>query len=221
MCIRDRGIASAGVSGNFTLANNLGGGLVAAGATTNNALNVARNGGSAGLNTGTVSIQYTTDGSGSSGLAAINANSQAITVNANGYNMAVGAATPSPIVMHRRVGETAMQALTVSNQATASVFSEALNAAFSASAGDAGHNGGSISNLIAGGSNAAAMVVSLNTATAGAKLGSVTLGYQTDGTGPNGNSGLAADSAGTQTIQVSGNVYTLSHIHISEPTRPY
>ena len=202
------GIASAGVSGNFTLANNLGGGLVAAGATTNNALNVARNGGSAGLNTGTVSIQYTTDGSGSSGLAAINANSQAITVNANGYNMAVGAATPSPIVMHRRVGETAMQALTVSNQATASVFSEALNAAFSASAGDAGHNGGSISNLIAGGSNAAAMVVSLNTATAGAKLGSVTLGYQTDGTGPNGNSGLAADSAGTQTIQVSGNVYT-------------
>jgi hypothetical protein len=202
------GIASAGVSGNFTLANNLGGGLVAAGATTNNALNVARNGGSAGLNTGTVSIQYTTDGSGSSGLAAINANSQAITVNANGYNMAVGAATPSPIVMHRRVGETAMQALTVSNQATASVFSEALNAAFSASAGDAGHNGGSISNLIAGGSNAAAMVVSLNTATAGAKLGSVALGYQTDGTGPNGNSGLAADSAGTQTIQVSGNVYT-------------
>ena len=54
------------------------------------------------------------------------------------------------------------------------------------------------------------MVVSLNTGSAGAKLGSVTLNYQTDGTGSNGNSGLVAAAAGAQTVQVSGNVYTLA-----------
>ena len=38
----------------------------------------------------------------------------------------------------------------------------------------------------------------------------MTLNYQTDGTGPNGNSGLAAIGAGSQVINVSGNVYQVA-----------
>ena len=61
----------------------------------------------------------------------------------------------------------------------------------------------------AGGSNNAAMSVGVNTATSGAKSGTVTLNYQSDGTG-NGNSGLAAIAAGSQTVNVSGNVYQVA-----------
>ena len=53
------------------------------------------------------------------------------------------------------------------------------------------------------------MSVGVNTTSAGAKTGTVTLAYQTDGTG-NGNSGLAAIAAGSQTVNVSGNVYRLA-----------
>ena len=58
-------------------------------------------------------------------------------------------------------------------------FSEDLNASFSGSTGAATHNGGSVNGLIAGASNAAAMNVGVNTSSAGAKSGSVTLDYQT------------------------------------------
>jgi hypothetical protein len=62
------------------------------------------------------------------------------------------------------------------------------------------------------------MSVGVNTTTAGAKSGTVTLNYQSDGTG-NGNSGLAAIAAGSQTIDVSGNVYRLASAsaHAPEP----
>ena len=159
---------------------------------------------------GNVTLAYQSDGTGAngnSGLAAIAAGTQTIDVSGNVYNMAVGAATPDPIVMNRRVGDAATQALTVSNTAAAGSFSEALNASFSAATGSASHNGGTISDLIAGGNNSVAMSVSLDTASAGAKTGSVTLAYQSDGTGANGNSGLAAIAAGSQVIAVSGNVY--------------
>ena len=99
------------------------------------------------------------------------------------------------------------QLLTIQNTAPAGLFSEALNAGFGANSGATTNNSGSVTNLIAGGSNSTSMSVGVNTSTAGAKSGTVTLNYQTDGTGPNGNSGLAAISAGSQTINVSGNVY--------------
>ena len=43
-----------------------------------------------------------------------------------------------------------------------------------------------MTNLAAGTSNGTAMAVGVNTASAGAKTGNVTIGYQTDGTGTNG-----------------------------------
>ena len=204
------GVASAGVNNAaFTLTNNIGGNLVVAGGTNNTALSVARTGGSAGVNTGTVAIQYTSDGAGTSGLAAINSNAQNVTVNATGYNVAVGNATPDPVqVANQRVGGSATATLTVANTAAAGAFSEDLNASFSGSTG-AATSSGSISGRLAGTSNTGtgAMTVGVNTSVAGAQTGTVTLNYQTAGAVNGVSNGLGTAGAGSQVVTVNGNVY--------------
>jgi len=189
------------ITGRVAGTNNTGTGTMSVGLNTT----------TAGAKTGTVTLNYDTAGTVngvSNGLTVTNVGSQVINVSGNVYNIAVGAAIPTPIALaNQRVGGNVSQTLMVSNNAAAGAFSEALNASFGTKSGNALNNGGSISNLIAGGTNNAAMSVHVDTTTAGAKSGSVTLAYQTDGTGPNGNSGLAAISAGSQIINVSGNVY--------------
>lgn len=182
--------------------------LLAGGASNGSAMAVRLDGSSAGTKTGTAQVLLASDGWGSSGLGVTQLAPQTVTVNGAFYNTAVGGTTPTPVVIaNQRVGGAAGQLLNVANTAAAGSFSEALNAGFSGTTGAATTNGGSVSNLIAGGVNSAAMRVGLDTASAGAKSGSVTIAYQSDGTGPNGNSGLAAIGAGSQTIGVSGNVY--------------
>ena len=188
--------------------------LLAGGASNSSAMGVRLDGSTAGAKSGTAQIVLNSDGTGTSGLGITALPSQTITVNGSFFNAAVGGATPSPIVIsNQRVGGSGSQLLAVSNTAAAGGFSEALNAAFSGTTGAATTNGQSINNLAAGGSNATTMAVGVNTGSAGAKTGTVTLAYQSDGTGPNGNSGLAAIAAGTQTINVSGNVY-----QVAQPT---
>ncbi len=132
--------------------------------------------------------------------------------NAAAYNAAVGAATPSPVLLaNQRVGGSGSVVLNVSNTAAAGAFSEDLRATFGATTGAATHNGGSISALLAGASNGAAMGVGVNTATAGAKAGTVTLNYETTGTVNGISNGLALAGANApQVINVSGNVYQLA-----------
>ncbi|TXI77148.1 MAG: S-layer family protein, partial [Dokdonella sp.] len=120
------------------------------------------------------------------------------------YNAAVGSAGSPVTVVNQHVGGSQTAALTVSNIAPGGAFTEGLNASFGVNGGAATNNGGSISLLAGGASNNSAMRVGVDTSTAGAKSGTVTLNYQTDGTG---TSGLAAASAGSQTVNVSGNVY--------------
>jgi hypothetical protein len=127
------------------------------------------------------------------------------------YNLAQGNATPSPVTIgNQRIGGSLAQALTVSNTAPAGIYTEGLNATFGANTGDALNNGGTISLLGGQDSNSSAMVVRVDTSTAGAKSGSVTLNYVSDGTG---TSGLGLTSVGSQAINVSGNVY-----QIAQPT---
>ena len=125
------------------------------------------------------------------------------------YNAAVGSTTPTPVQLaNQRVGGSLTQALTVNNTAAAGAFSEDLRATFGASTGAVAHNGGSINTLVAGGSNASAMNVSVNTATSGAKTGSVTINYDTTGTVGGVSNGLGLAGANpAQVINVSGNVY--------------
>ena len=130
------------------------------------------------------------------------------------YNLAAGDASPSPVtIANQRIGGTNSQALTLSNTAPADGFSEVLNASFGADAGDATNNGGGITGglgtggLAAGASNNTAMSVGVDTTSAGAKSGAVTIDHVSNGTG---TSGLGNTSVGSQVVTVSGNVYRLA-----------
>ncbi|MBK7424765.1 MAG: S-layer family protein [Propionivibrio sp.] len=214
------GIGSASVSNAaFTLTNNLGSALILAGGSNASALNVARNSGGAGLNSGTLAIQYTSDGTGTSGLAAINANSQNITVNATGYNAAVGSTTPSPVnLAAQRVGGTLSTELTVANTVAAGAFSEDLNASFSGFANGA-TGSGSIAGRLAGTSNTGvgSMSVGLDTTTSGVKSGTATLAYATAGAVNGVSNNLGVASVGTQLVTVNGNVYAPAVAQLNTP----
>lgn len=127
------------------------------------------------------------------------------------YNTAVGNATPSPTVAlgNTRVGGTLGQALTVGNTAAAGAFSEDLNAGFGGSTGHASGSG-SVSGVLAGASNGSAMQASLDTSSAGAKSGTVTLNYQTAGAVGGVSNGLGVTNVGSQTISLGGNVYQVA-----------
>ena len=169
----------------------------------------------AGAKSGMVAVNYESDGTGTSGLAAIGAGSQTVNVSGNVYRLAQGSATPTPINFGNvHVGDTASQVLTVQNTAANDGFSEGLNASFGANTGSATNNGGSISVLAAGGSDNSAMSAGLDTSSAGAKSGSVTLNYASDGSG---TSGLSAISAGSQSINLSGTVYNLAKSNVIAP----
>jgi hypothetical protein len=208
------GVASASVNNAaFNLTNAIGGNLVAAGATTSNALNIARTGGSAGVNTGTIAIQYTTDGTGTSGLAAINSNAQNITVNATGYNAAVGNAAPNgPITLGSfRVGQPGgaapqNQGIAITNT-VAGPFTEGLGVA-SASVNNAAFNltnaiGGNL--VAAGATTSNALNIARTGGSAGVNTGTIAIQYTTDGAG---TSGLAAVNSNAQNITVNATGYT-------------
>ncbi|MBN8454256.1 choice-of-anchor D domain-containing protein [Accumulibacter sp.] len=128
------------------------------------------------------------------------------------YNAAVGATTPTPIVVgNQRVGGGNLAGLLVANTAAPGAFSEDLRASFGASGGAALNNGAVATGIVAGGNSAGVMGVGVNTATAGAKSGTVQINYETLGTvgGVSNNLGVAGANP-AQTINVSGNVYQLA-----------
>ena len=105
------------------------------------------------------------------------------------------------------------QSLTVSNTAANDGFSEGLNASFGATTGDATNNGGAVNVLAAGGADASAMAVGIDTGS-GWRQDRHSDGElcQSDGAG---TSGLAAIGAGSQSVEVSGAVYRLASAQIN------
>jgi hypothetical protein len=153
-------------------------------------------------------LNLASNGAGTSGLATLAVDDAVINVSATGFNMAQGSASPDPVVIaNQRVGGSESQTLTVANTAPAGAFTEGLSASFDASTGDAVNNSGSISLLAGGASDNSALSVGVDTSAAGTRTGTITINYQTDGTG---TSGLAAESVGSQAITVSGNVYQVA-----------
>jgi hypothetical protein len=126
------------------------------------------------------------------------------------YNAAVGNAGTPVTVANQRVGGSNAAAITVSNTAAAGQFSEDLNASFSGSSGQAAISGGNILGLVAGQSNNTTMGARVDTSSAGAKAGTVSLAYETTGTVSGVSNGLGTASAGSQVVAVSGNVYQLA-----------
>jgi hypothetical protein len=192
--------------------------LLAAQATDNSSLVVGIDTSTAGAKSGTATISSESDGTGTSGIVPnVVLADQTVNVSGNVYRLAEASAhTPEPVVLNNvRVGDTAQQALTIGNTAAADGFSEALNAVLGATTGDA-TGAGSISKLAAGGSDNSSLVVGINTATAGAKSGTVALGLESDGDGINT---LGQTTLAGQTVNVSGNVYRLAEAgaHTPEP----
>ena len=113
-------------------------------------------------------------------------------------------------------GSFGTQALTLQNTAADDGYSEKLNASIGGATGDASASG-SFNLLAPTLTNSTSLIVGLgNTTTAGAKTGTATITLTSDGTG---TSGLGTSSLGTQTVNVSGNVYRLAaaSTHTPEP----
>jgi len=171
---------------------------------------------SAGAKSGVATITLASDGSaaGNSGFTAFGIGTQTVNVSGNVYRLATAsAAAPSPVVLaNQRVGGTLSQAITVGNTAAADGFSEGLNATITASGTSTAT--GSFT-LLAAGASSNALSVGVNTSSAGAKSGVATISLASDGTG---TSGFGAFGIGTQTVNVSGNVYTPAVLQVNTPT---
>jgi hypothetical protein len=111
--------------------------------------------------------------------------------------------TPNPITFgNQRVGGTALQTLTLANDAINDLYSESLSASFSGTS--AATASGLVSGLAPGQTNNTNLIVGLDTSVAGAITGTATLQLNSDGAG---SSELGITSLGTQTVNLSGNVY--------------
>jgi hypothetical protein len=207
------GLGALGTSGSFAAQNNLAGSFVAPGSTLAAAVGLSTSGSAAaGVNNGSVTLQFVSNGQTfEAAFGSLDVNSQTVALTARGYQVAQPALADTLVqVANQRVGGSTWAALTVGNTAPAGLYAEALNASFAGSSGHALHNSGSFSNLAAGAGNGTALAVGVDTTSPGARSGSVTLAYVSDGTGSNGMSGLAPLAIGSQTIQVSGNVFRLA-----------
>jgi hypothetical protein len=160
----------------------------------------------AGAKSGTATVTLVSDGTFNGGTTTA-LPSQSVSLAAEVYRLAeAGSAAPNPVTFaNARVGDVRTQALNIGNTAVNDGYSEGLRAAIGGTSGNVSAAGST--GLIAAGSSGGGMSVTLDTSTAGAKSGSVTIALQSDGAG---SSGYSALDIGTQTVDVSGSVYRLA-----------
>src|SRR6185369_14792949 len=173
---------------------------------------------SSGSIAGTVTVQFASDGAGTSGLGITALPSQAVGVTGvietvgNVFRLASpSAAAPNPVDFGNvRVGTTATQALTIANTAPNDGFSEKLNASIGgATAGVTAS--GSFTLLAPQASNNTSLVVGIDTSSAGARSGTATVTLASDGTG---TSGLGVTPLPSQTVAVNGAAYRLANPNV-------
>jgi autotransporter-associated beta strand protein len=119
------------------------------------------------------------------------------------YQVAAANTIATPVELGNvHVGGAGASALSIANTGS-SILSEGLNATKGAVTGNATVSGTDITNL-AGGASSTDISVGVNTATAGAKTGAVTIGLASNGA----NSGYADTPLDSQVITVNGSVYS-------------
>ena len=206
-----------GVTGNAT-SNGGSFALLGAGASDGSSLSVGIDTSSAGRKTGTATISLASDGTGTSGFAVLGIGTQTVNVSGDVFRLASASAhTPEPINFgNRRVGDVTSQALSLSNNVVNDGFSESLDATIGGVTGNATSNGGSFSLLGAGATNNSNLAVGIDTASAGHKTGTATITLASNGAG---TSDLGISALGTQTVNVSGDVFRLASAsaHAPEP----
>ena len=121
------------------------------------------------------------------------------------FRLASGSAATPVSLGNVHVGTALSGNIAVTNTAANDGFSEKLNASVTGTGGDVASASGAVNGLGAGQTNSTGITASLNTSTAGAKSGTATLAFASDGTGIDGG---APVSAGSQSVTVNGKVYT-------------
>ncbi len=109
---------------------------------------------------------------------------------------------------------TANQSVSITN-ASPDIYTEGLRVNMVGASGNAQHNGGSIANLAAQGTNDSSLQVGLNsTAVAGVTSGTVSLGFVSTGAGTTGAPDL---DIGGGLVTVTGKVYTAAQAQVGNP----
>ena len=151
-------------------------------------------------------MQFQSDGTGIDGGAPVDNGSQVVTVTGNVFRLATGSATSPVSLGAARVGIGTLSGnLSVTNTAANDGFSENLDAAITTTTPDVTGSSGQVTGLAAGRTNSTGLSVSLDNSSAGAKCGTATVQFQSDGTGIDG--GAPVDN-GSEVVTVTGNVYT-------------
>ena len=191
-------------TGNATASGSFNG--LTAGSSDSSSLIVGVDTSTAGAKSGTAALGLVSDGTGINSLGQTALSGQTVNVSGNVYRLAA-ATVDNPVAFafgNVHVGDVLSQAVSVSNTAVADAFSEGLNASFgTASDARIQNNAGSVGQLVAGGTDNTAMVVSVNTAAAGNVSGTQTLNFASDGTG---TSGLGITGLPSQDLNVSASI---------------
>ncbi len=195
------------------------GGASASGTITNlsagssGTLNAALTAGGAGVQSGTVTIGLTSNGT-IDGLSSTALAAQNVTVQASGYREANPLLAPSAITLNARVGDAAPSAaLTVTNSSP-DQYTEGLAASLGSATGPFTNNGGAITGLAAQGVDGSSLKVGMSTATSGSFTGTQTVSFTSDGVIDH----ATAASVGTGTVNLTGNVYTTAVANVTPPT---
>jgi hypothetical protein len=205
-------IGSVATSGNFA-ASAIHGGLITPGATQTPGFTIGVSGGVAGVNAGTVSVGYLSNGQAfDPGFTNVASNTQDIAVTASGFALAKPNALPATFNLGTvLVGSSVTRFLTLSNDLRGGVpagFQEGLDAAFGTVTGPNATKftvGGALSNLAAGATSSSALSISLDTSVAGSFGASVPVEFWSNGAG---TSGFGVVALPTQLLGLSAGVVT-------------
>lgn len=214
------------VTGGVTAGGSLSGRLAGTNNTGIGAINVGVATGSAGAQSGTVTINYQTAGAVngvSNGLGTASAGSQVVSVSGNVYQAAAGQIqTPTFNFGNLQVGQQVSQNLTIRNTASGPAgFVEDLNASFGSSSNLQISGSGSMTGILAGTNSTGAngtMTVTVTGSTLGALNGNIAVNYASAGTvGGNTIAGLGTLGVGSELYGVTGTIITGNVIDTARP----
>jgi hypothetical protein len=164
----------------------------------------------------TIALQSDSTPNGCTTNCIVNLAPQNVSLQGNVFRLATGsAATPVDIGAARVAIGTLGGNLSVTNTAANDGFSENLNANITATTPAVTGSGGNVTGLAPGQTNSAGLSITLDNSSAGAKTGTATVQFQSDGTGIDGG---APVNNGSQVVTVNGKVYTPAVANVVTPS---
>ncbi len=216
--VEDLNVSVGGVDGSATGSGTISGRMAGTNNTGTGSILASVDTDTAGEKNGTVTLDYETAGAVngvSNGLGAASSGSQDVAVTGKVYRLAQAEVSPDPVELYAREGETAEQAIVITNTALNDTYSESLGVSSAGVIGSGVTLSGTVTGLIAAGGNDNGLTVGLDTTTSGVKSGTVELGFVSDGTG---TSGLTALGIEGESVDVQGSVYALASADVAPAT---